>query len=156
MMNSQIETIRKNRARLLEQLAGLNTAQFNETPEGFSNNIAWNLGHLVAVQQGICYKRSGLPTTISDDFWKKFVPGSKPGGVIGADEIGYVKELLVITLDQLEVDYNNQIFDNYTAWTTRSGDELTCIDDGLKFLEFHEALHTQAIITIKALVVNYW
>jgi hypothetical protein len=155
MMNSQIETIRKNRSRLLEQLAGLNTAQFNETPDGFSNNIAWNLGHLVVVQQGVCYKKAGLPTRISDDFWRKFAPGSKPGGVIGADEIDYVKELLFITLDQLEVDYNKQIFNNYTAWTTRLGDKLNCIDDGLKFLEFHEDLHTRAIIVIKTLVVNH-
>jgi len=154
MMNIQIETIRKNRALLLEQLAGLDTAQFNETPEGFSNNIAWNLGHMVVVQEGVCYKKAGLPTTISDDFWRKFAPGSKPGGAIGADEIAYIKDLFFITLDELEVDYNKQIFDNYTAWTTRLGDELTCIDDGLKFLEFHEALHAQAIIAIKILVVN--
>jgi len=153
-MNSQIETIRKNRARVLEQLAGLDTAQFNEIPEGVSNNIAWNLGHLVAVQQGVCYKKAGLPTTINDDFWRKFAPGSKPGEVIGADEIAYIKELLFITLDQLDDDYNKQIFDNYAAWITRLGDKLTCIDDALKFLVFHEALHARAIIAIKILVVN--
>jgi len=153
-MNGQIETIRKNRILLLEQLAGFDTAQFNETPEGFSNNIAWNLGHLVVVQQGVCYKKAGLPTTINDDFWRRFAPGSKPGEVIGADEIAYIKELLFITLDQLDDDYNKQIFDSYTAWTTRLGDELTCLDDALKFLEFHEVLHARAIIAIHTLIVN--
>lgn len=153
-MNSQIETIRKTRSLLLEQLAGLSTSQFNQAPKGFSNNIAWNLGHLVAVQQGVCYKKAGLPTMISDGFWRRFRSGSKPEGMIDAKEISHIKQLLFFTLNQLETDYNKQIFGNYTAWTTLPGDELTCIDDGLKFLEFHEALHAGTIIAIRALVIK--
>ena len=75
-MKSQIETIRKTRTFLLEQIKNLSNEEFNRVAEGFNNNIIWNLGHMIAAQQGICYKRASLPTLISDDFWEKFRSGS--------------------------------------------------------------------------------
>ena len=52
-MNDQIETIRKTRSFLLDYIKELNIEQLNKIPAGFNNNIAWNLGHLVAAQQGV-------------------------------------------------------------------------------------------------------
>jgi hypothetical protein len=153
-MTKQIEIIRKVRSFLLEQLKDLSTEQFNQTPEGFNNNIIWNLGHMIAAQQGICYKRAGLPTVIIDDFWERFRSGSKPEGIVSDDEIAHIKQLLLITLDELERDYNKQIFGNYTPWSTRYGVELAGIDDGIKFLPFHEGLHSGTIMAIKRLVIK--
>jgi DinB superfamily len=81
-MLSQIEAIRENRAVLLEQLEGLTTEQLNQIVKGFNNNIVWNLGHMITVQQGICYKNAGLSMLIGDDFWHRFKPGSVPQGMI--------------------------------------------------------------------------
>ena len=152
-MTSQIEAIRKTRSFLLGQLKELTTEQFNRTTEGFNNNIIWNLGHMIAVQQGICYKRAGLPTLISDDFWHRFKSGSAPWGFISEDEIASIKQLLIITLDQLETDYKKQIFGHYTTLVTRNGMELANIDDGIKFLSFHEELHSGVIMAIKRSVM---
>jgi len=153
-MTKQIETIRKIRSVLLEHLKDLSTEQFNQIPHGFNNNIIWNLGHIISVQQGICYKRAGLPTLISDDFFERFKPGSKPEGIISDDEIAHIKQLLFTTLDQLETDYNKQIFSNYTAWSTRHGMEIAGIDDGIKFLLFHEGLHSGNIMTMKQFLIK--
>jgi len=110
------------------------------------------MGHLVAVQQGICYQKAGLPLLISDDFLKKFKPGSKPDGIFSEDDVVHLKQLLVSTLDQLETDYNNRVFSNYTPWSTRFGTRVTNIDDGLEFLSFHEKLHSGTITALKRLV----
>jgi hypothetical protein len=147
-MNKQIEAIRRSRSFLLDQLKDLSDEQLNRIPEGFNNNIIWNLGHMITVQQGVCYKRAGLPTLISDDFLERYKPGSKPEGLINAEEIAYIKNLLVITLEQLEADYNKQVFGNYKAWTTRHGVELADIDDGIKFLSLHDNLHSGTIMAI--------
>jgi len=147
-MTSQIRAIRETRSFLLEQLKDLTAEQFNRTAEGFNNNIIWNLGHMIAVQQGICYKRAGLPTLINDDLWHRYKSGSAPWSFISEDEIASIKQLLVITLDQLETDYKKQIFGNYTTWVTRNGVELANIDDGIKFLAFHEGLHSGVIMAI--------
>jgi hypothetical protein len=151
-MTKHIETIKQVRTLLLEGIKDLNAEQLNKIPAGFNNNINWNMGHLIVVQQGICYKRAGLPALIIDDFWERFKPGSKPDIVINDDEIAHIKQLLLITWDQLEIDYNKNIFGNYTAWTTRYGVELASIDDGIKFLLLHERLHSATIMAIKRLV----
>jgi len=151
-MTKHIETIRKTRSVLLEQLTGLNSEQLNQIPQGCNNNIIWNLGHMIVVQQGVCYKRAGLPTLISDDFRERFRSGSKPEGVVSDDTIAYVKEELFNTLDQLEMDYSHQIFGHYTTWSSRQGTEITSIDDALAFLIFHEELHYFTIMTISKLV----
>jgi hypothetical protein len=151
-MTKHIETVKQARTLLLEGIKDLNAEQLNKIPAGFNNNINWNMGHLIAVQQAVCYKRASLPVLISDDFWERFKPGSKPDIDINDDEITHIKQLLLITLDRLETDYNKNIFGNYTAWTTRQGVELASIDDGIKFLLFHERLHSAAIMAIKRLV----
>jgi len=152
-MKAQIETIRKTRSFLLEQLKSLGTELINQIPEGFNNNIIWNLGHMIAAQQGMCYKRAGLPTIIGEDFWEKFRTGSKPQEPLNEQEITNIKDLLFTTLDKLEADLNNNIFGNYTTWTTRYGVEIGSIDAALEFLPFHEGLHSGTIFTMKKLVL---
>lgn len=153
-MNQQLETIREARTSLFEHVDDLTVGQFNQIPQGFENNICWNMGHMIVVQQGICYQKSGLPLLINEDFWEKFRPGSRPEGIIGVFEILNIKQLLVATLDQLETDYERQIFGNYMNWSTRIGTKVTSIDDALEFLAFHEKLHLGTIISIKKLVTT--
>jgi hypothetical protein len=154
IMKSQIETIRKTRSFLLEQIKNLSNEQINQVTEGFNNNIIWNLGHMIAAQQGMCYKRAGLPTIISENFWEKFKTGSKPEGLMSEDEITHIKELFFTTLDKVQTDYDKKIFDNYSAWSTRYGVEITSIDDTIEFLPFHEGLHAGTILAIKRLVTK--
>jgi len=151
-MNQQIENLKKVRAFLLDGIKDLTTEQWNKIPGGFNNNIAWNVGHLIAAQQGICYKRANLTPHISDEFWEQFRSGSKPAGDLSAEEIENLKSLFLSTMDQLDTDYNSQIFNNYTAWSTRYGVEITSIEDALKFLPFHEGLHAGTIGAFKRLV----
>ena len=151
-MNQQIENLKKVRIFLLESIKDLTTEQWNKIPEGFNNNIAWNLGHLIAAQQGMCYKRANLTPHISDEFWEQFRTGSKPGADLSAGEIENLKGLFLTLMDQLDADYNNQIFGNYTAWSTRYGVEITSIEDALRFLLYHEGLHAGTIGALKRLL----
>jgi len=151
-MKKQIEIIKKVRTFLLEGIKDLNIEQLNKIPAGFNNNIIWNLGHMIAVQQGICYKRSGLQAMISDEFWEKYRSGSKLAGIVDEAEINYIKQLFFTSLDQLETDYAKNIFSGYTAWTTRYDVEIASIDDAISFIPFHEGLHSGVIGTFKRLV----
>jgi DinB superfamily len=151
-MKNQIENIRKIRASLLGNLNELTTEQFNKIPDGFGNNIIWNLAHLVAAQQSICYKRAGLDAPLGDDFINTYKPGTKPEKFVDAAGIEDIKQLLFSTLDHLEADYNTHIFNGYTPVTTRYGVELNNIDDGISFLPFHEGYHMGAIMGLKRLV----
>lgn len=151
-MKKQIDTIKKVRTFLLEGIKDLTTEQLNRIPEGFNNNIIWNLGHLVAAQQGICYKRAGVKPLITDEFWENYRSGSKPQGPVSEAEIENIKTLFLITLDELEMDYDKNLFTNYTTWTARYGTEMTNIDDAIAFIPFHEGLHSGVIMALKRLV----
>jgi len=150
-MTKQIEIIRKTRAFLLKNLEDLTTEQYNKTPEGFNNNIIWNLGHMIAAQQGICYIRAGLTPRVGEDIINSFKSSTKPERTYSEAEIENIKILLFSTLDQLEEDYNNNVFGGYAAWTTRYEVELASIDDALNFLPFHEGLHSGCIGALKRL-----
>lgn len=151
-MKKQIDTIKKVRTSLLEGIKDLTTEQLNRIPEGFNNNIIWNLGHLVAAQQGICYKRAGLKPLISEEFWGQYGPKSKPQQAVNEAEIENIKTLLLITLDELEMDYDKNVFTGYAAWTTSYGIGIADIDDALSFISFHEGLHSGTIMAMKRLV----
>jgi hypothetical protein len=153
-MTKQIEIIRKTRTFLLENLKDLTTEQYNKIPEGFNNNIIWNLGHMIAAQQGVCYLRGGLALRVEEDLINSFKSSTKPERAFSESEIESIKSLLFSTLDQLEEDYNNNIFGGYTAWTTRYAVELASIDDAINFIPFHEGLHSGFITALKRLVQN--
>ena len=151
-MNKDIDYIKKTRQFLLNTINDLSVDQLNEIPAGFNNNIIWNLAHLVAAQQGICYMRAGAPITVEEKYFTEYKPGTKPGEYMDATEVQKIKDLMLLTLDRLTSDHETNVFDNYPAWTTRTGPELSSVDDALAFILYHEGLHTGAIMDLKKMV----
>ena len=153
-MTKTIEIIKKPRLSLFELIKDLSIEQLNTIPPGFNNNIAWNLGHLVAAQQGVCYRRAGVEMIISDEFFNNYGPGSKPERFISQAELEEIKGLFITTLDQFVIDYNNNLFANYVPWTTRYGVDLNNIDDAFKFIPFHEGLHFGYVMAQKRALLS--
>ncbi|KIO76346.1 hypothetical protein TH53_15445 [Pedobacter lusitanus] len=153
-MNQIIDNVKQVRTSFIESLSELTAAQLNEIPDGFNNNIIWNLAHLVAAQQGICYLRAGQETFVDKDFYLRYTGGTKPEGIVSAEEIAQIKTLLISTLDQFKTDYHQQLFDNYKGWTTRYGVDLNGIEDAVKFLPLHEGLHLGYIMAQKRLILK--
>ncbi|MEO7044554.1 MAG: DinB family protein [Ferruginibacter sp.] len=151
-MQSIIENIRKTRQWLLESIADLTPDQLNEIPQGFNNNIIWNLAHLVSAQQGLCYVRAGLPTVIDEQTFNDFKSGTRPNGALEKEEIEKIKALMFSTLEQLQKDYDNKKFKDYTTFKTRYGVEMKTVEDAIEFLPYHEGMHTGVITSLKKLV----
>ena len=148
-MNQNIDTIKKTRQHVLQLLNDVTTDQLNKVPPGFNNNIIWNVAHMIAAQQGVCYLRSGLNTRIEEAFYHRYKPNTKPEGFVDDAEIEKIKSLLFTSLDEFETDYNANVFSNYNTWTTRYGTTLANIDEAVHFLLFHEGLHTGYVMALK-------
>ena len=148
----QLITLRKIRQFTLATIEGLTETQFNQIPEGYNNNIVWNLAHMIAAEQGVCYLRSGIPTVVPEEFYHAYKPGSKPQNTVPEAEIESIKMLLLSSIDKLEQDLDAQTFDGYTPWATRYGVEMNNINDALNFLPFHEGMHLGYIMALKRLV----
>ena len=141
--------IRRSLLALTDQLS---IEALNQVPDGFNNNIIWNIGHLVAVHQAICYKRSGQMTTVEEEYFKGFMKGTKPERFIEEDEVNRIKDLLISTMYLFNEDYERGAFDNYTTWITPYGVELKTIDDAIQFNLFHEGLHFGYVLVLHRLV----
>ena len=153
-MIKQISSISKTRHFILEAIKDLSDEQLNRVPANFNNNIIWNMGHMIAAQQGVCYRRSGLPLKVDESFFEAYKPGTKPESKLSSQEIGKIKNLLFYTLDQLEQDYQAKVFANYGSFSTRYGLEIASIEDAIDFLPFQEGLHTGTIFSLKRLVIQ--
>jgi hypothetical protein len=151
-MNPSVDILRQPRIYLLNLVSELTTEQLNKVPEGYNNNIIWNLGHMVAAQQGICYKRTGVDMVVTEDFFETYKPGTKPLKFVNDEEIAAIKEQLLTTLDKLETDIDKGIFVNYTPVMTRYGVELINIDNAVAFLPFHDGFHMGYVLALKRAV----
>jgi len=151
-MNPKIDLIRQTRYKALEIISGLSTFELNKIPEGFNNNIIWNLGHLIAAQEGIFYLRGKLELTIEQEFFNSFKNGSRPERNIEEEEIEKIKSLLFSSLDQFESDLEKNTFHNYPAWKTSMGIEINSIEEAISFLPFHEGLHLGYIMAYKRML----
>src|SRR5436853_7940636 len=108
-MNNLIDRIKKTRQFLINLLSDLPAESVNKIPAGFNNNIAWNLGHLIASQQGICYVRSGSKPVVDEKYYLQYKPGTKPEQDINENELEEIKRLLLSSIDQLETDYKSDL-----------------------------------------------
>ncbi|WP_018342850.1 DinB family protein [Cytophaga aurantiaca] len=148
-MKKEIERLKKTRIFLFDLIKDLSVEQLNKIPNGFNNNIIWNIGHLLASQQGLCYVRAGIQTAVDEQLLSGFRAQTKPEAFITAEEIETIKNKSLSALDQLEEDYNKNLFSNYTPFTTRYDIAITNIDEAIDFLLFHEGLHMGYIMAMK-------
>ncbi|MDC9722769.1 MAG: DinB family protein [Urechidicola sp.] len=151
-MNNPFEILKKNRVLILKVIDGFTLEQLNKIPNGFGNNIIWNMAHLAVIQQILCYKLSGLPIHISDEMAEKYMKGTKPTGDISQKEVDEIKELFISLPNQFEKDYNANVFKEYEAYTTSLNVTLTDIDTANAFNNFHEGIHLGVILALRKLV----
>ncbi|MDA6071397.1 DinB family protein [Flavobacterium sp. AC] len=151
-MNSVFEVQKTIREILLKVLDHHSLEQLNKIPDGFSNNLIWNIGHCISSQQVLIYKLSGLPTMVSDELIAKYRKGTKPEGDVSQGEVDEIRALLSTTLQQTERDFDNKVFVDYNEYTTSLGFTLKNIDGALSFNNYHEGIHTGIVMSIRKFV----
>jgi hypothetical protein len=151
-LQNGIESIRNTRIHLLKLIENLSVDDLNKVPAGFNNNVIWNLGHLIAAQQSICYLRGGITTVIDENHIKLYKPGTKPEAPVSEEEILNMKELFLTEIDQFGKDYDGGLFAAYPAWTNGYGMDIHHIEDAISFVLFHEGLHRGYIMALKRIL----
>lgn len=148
-MNIQFDVLRKSRELVIKELEGLSLEQIHTIPQGFKNNIAWNVAHLVVTQQLLHYKLSGLNPLCPDNLIENYRKGTAPTKNFTPEEFDEVKELLLGLPDTLQEDFEAGIFENYTEYPTSTGYVLKNIENAIAFNNFHEGIHYGIIRSIK-------
>lgn len=148
-MQDPITITRVNRKALEKILDKYSLEQLNKVPEGFKNNLIWNVAHVVVTQQLLVYKLSGLPMMIDDKIVDLYKKGTKTERPATALEVAEIKKLLFTTLDKTEKDLQNRVFSNYDDYETSTGFVLKTVQDAINFNNFHEGIHLGYILALK-------
>lgn len=140
-MQEAFYVLNQTRQRFIDLINKFSKEKLNQIPEGWSNNLIWNFGHVIATQQLLCYKLGGVSMLVENEIIDKYRKGTKPDSFIDSSEISILKELALNTNKQIELDYNSQKFKEYQFYTTSFGVELRNIQEAILFNNTHEALH---------------
>ncbi|RZS99122.1 DinB family protein [Aquimarina brevivitae] len=148
-MQHPLHITRVNRQLLTKILEQHTLDQLNKIPEGFSNNLIWNIAHTVVTQQLLMYKLSGNAMLVSEELVAKYQKGTKAEAPVHQDEVKTIKELLIRTIDQTEKDLASGLFTTFNEYPTSTGFVLKSIDDALHFNNFHEGIHIGYCLALK-------
>jgi len=148
-MNWTFDICLKNRNILEGFLNQFSLEELNKIPDGFSNNLIWNIAHVVVTQQLLVYGNSQLPMLVSDEMVAKYRKGTKAERKVTQEEVNEVKALLLTTLKKTQDDYYNGLFKNYTEYTVSTKSTLTNVEQALEFNNFHEGIHLGYILALK-------
>lgn len=147
-MNTQFDILRTNRTLILKKIDGLSLEKLHEIPNGFNNNIAWNVAHLVVTQQLLHYKLADLDCLVPEDLIENYKKGTQPVKNFTQEEWEEVLELFAGLPDTLQEDYEANIFENYTEYPTSTGFVLKNIDSAIAFNNYHEGIHLGSIFAL--------
>ena len=151
-METSFEINKTSRNVLLTFLEKYTLEQLNTIPEGFSNNLIWNIGHIIVVQQMLVYKLSDLPMMISDEMVEKYKKGTKPEHNVNQEEVDEIKVLLFSTLEKIRNDFEKNKFQKYDEFTSMSGFTIRTATEAIVFNNYHEALHTGIMMQIRKFI----
>lgn len=148
-MTQTLEITKTSRKIAAQFLDNYSLEQLNKIPEGFSNNLIWNIAHVVVTQQLLVYKFSGLFMLISEELADKYRKGTKPGFDATQADVEEIKTLLSKTIDKTEKDYEEGLFKNYQEYPTSTGFVLKNVEDAMMFNNFHEGIHIGVMMSLR-------
>lgn len=131
----------------------LTIRELNYIPEGFRNNIAWHIGHIVVSTEILCYHRTGIDPGKDIPYANDYRNGTVPKAWIDDEEIQYFKERLLSSLSEIEIDYSKGKFGSIQPYSTQTfGLELRSIEAVFECASHHDLLHYGHIQTMLKLL----
>lgn len=154
MSQAAIGIHRQIRSSILTAVEGLSAQQLHAIPTRYDNNIAWNLGHIMVVQQRIIYGASGLPLSVADSMIPLYLPNTSPADWDAEPDAEALVAMLMPQQEQLEKDFEAGRFNEgeFKGFTSRSGLTLGDLDSVLNFNIYHESQHYGFILALINLV----
>ena len=157
MTDGTLDAIRKTRASLLAAADGLPAEAWAEVPEGFSNNVLWNVGHVAVTAELLTYGLAGLagldlpapPSAVA-----AFRKGTSPAEWAAPPALDATRALFLGGPDRLEADLRAGRFDGapFRSYTTTPGVTLASVGEAVAFDLYHEGLHAGAVLALRKLV----
>ena len=141
--------LEKQRELIAQVLADVTQDEWFAIPAGRGNNLAWNLAHIVTVEQALTYGLSKQPMGIPKEYISLYSQGSSPAKWEALPDIGEFLGLLKALPPKTGEDYAAGTFAGYRPITTSTGVHLATVEEAIAFNNFHEGIHTGIMMSIK-------
>ncbi|MHA6250460.1 DinB family protein [Oceanobacillus sp. CAU 1775] len=149
MLFKQMKFIRN---RTIAMLDATSEELATEIPQGFRNNLLWNFGHIVVIQEHIISGYLGNEVTLPVGYNELFNRGTSPNDW-GNKEVPTLSEIK----DELEKQYDRMVkictgkIEMEGKNPIKFGEEFhfNTLGEGISFANFHEAVHQGSINGIK-------
>ena len=145
---NQLKVIRTNTINAVKEL---NESQVDSVPEGFNNNIRWNLGHVYLVQEKFAFGFAQEPMLMPVEFTDLFGKDTKPSEwKVQPPTLPELIKLLEDQTSRIKETFNNRLDEVVVnPLVMPSGLTLKTIGEFLTFSMYHEGMHVQTIRTLK-------
>jgi len=127
----------------------LSLLELNKVPDGFNNNIIWNIAHVIVTQQLLVYNLSGLPTIASKEMIDSFRKGTRPLRDLNQAEVDAISNLLFSTIEKTKDDYDSKLFQTYNQYTVTTKNTISNVEEAIEFNNFHEGIHLGYILALR-------
>ncbi len=144
-----IQVLKTTRKNILSLASKYSDEQLNFIPEGFSNNLIWNMGHVLVTQQLLCYRLAGEECYSANSIIDAYRKGSRPESTADSSEINMVKQMLSEMVQNTEKDIAAGKFAQYKTYPTSYGITLESFDDAMLFNNVHEGMHLGFMLALQ-------
>lgn len=132
-------------------VSAVSETQADQIPAGFPNNIRWNLGHILVIQEFLLFRLCQDALTLSDDYFRMFGRGTSPTD--WQQERPSIAELCSLLEDQsarVSATFSGRLAEQARRpFVLREGVELKTIGEILSFSLIHEGMHQGYISALK-------
>lgn len=139
----------KTRKFLNSFIENLSLSELNKVPDGFNNNIIWNIAHVIVTQQLLVYNLSGLPTIVSKEMIDSYRKGTRPLRDLNQAEVDAISNLLFSTIEKTKDDYDSKLFQTYNQYTVTTKNTISNVEEAIEFNNFHEGIHLGYILALR-------
>lgn len=141
----QLDLVRKIS---LNELGGITEEQGDFIPEGFRNNIRWNLGHIYTFQNSILSNHVGVDLDTPKYYEDLFSPGTKPADWKGdVPTLTEIIEKLTLQPGQIKAALSGKLDEPAIKPFIKQNN----VGQILTFTFYHEGLHISTVKAFKAL-----
>ncbi len=143
------ELFSMTRSSLHATLSEVDQADFFVIPDGFFNNLAWNVGHIILATNGLVYRRSGLDTPYPMTMGEMYGNGTSPADWQAQPEVSALLAMLIEQPQIVARDAANGVFavDDFPTWEL-NGEPITSVEKAATYNMHHEGLHRGVMSSI--------
>lgn len=151
-MQTEFNIWKTNRYIYKKYLTDYSSEQLNLIPKALNNNLIWNIGHVIVVQQRLVYGLSGLPMYVSDELFQKYKLGTKPETNEPEETVELFKELLMSSFDLTNTDFESGKIQDNKVLNTSKGFRIASLADAISFNNYHEGMNLGTMICLSKLL----